>query len=95
MKIINLETLKTKLVVIKDSFTSVEGIKKFELSEIKETPYNRMIASAFWMASKLPVGGKIAAKVLKDSDLENKSKNFANKFFNPFYLVTKLTTIKK
>jgi len=46
------------------------------------------------MAGKLPVAGKTATKVFEKSNFEEKSKNFANKFFNPFYVVTKLQTVK-
>jgi len=94
MKKINLETVKTKLVDIKESINPIEKIKSIKLSDVKETPFNGMIASAFWMAGKLPVAGKIATNVFEKSDFESKSKNFANKFFNPFYAVSKLKAIK-
>ena len=94
MKKINLETVKTSIVEIKESFKPVETIKSIKLSELKETPYSGMISSAFWMAGKIPVAGKIATKVLAKSDLENKSKNFANMFFNPFAISKKLVAAK-
>ena len=68
---------------------------KTKIVEIKETPYDGMISAAFWMAGKIPVAGKMATKVLEKSGLEAKSKNFANKFFNPFYLTNKISTVKK
>jgi len=53
-----------------------------------------MISSAFWMAGKIPSAGKIATKVLADSNLEAKSKDFANKYFNPFCITNKLAAAK-
>jgi len=94
MKTINLETIKTKITEIKDTINPVERLKSLEMATVKETPYSGMIAGAFWMAGKLPVAGKIATKVFEKSDFEAKSKDFANKFFNPFYVVTKLKTVK-
>jgi len=94
MKKINLETVKTSIVEIKESFKPVETIKSIKLSELKETPYSGMISSAFWMAGKIPVAGKMATKILEKSDLEKKSKNFANMFFNPFAISKKLVAAK-
>ena len=94
MKKINLDTLKTKLVDIKETINPIERIKSIKISDVKETPYSGMISTAFWMAGKLPVAGKTATKVFEKSNFEEKSKNFANKFFNPFYVVTKLQTVK-
>ena len=94
MKKINFETVKTTVSEMKESFKPVETIKSIKFAELKETPYNGMISSAFWMAGKIPVAGKIATKVLAESDLENKSKNFANMFFNPFAISNKLLASK-
>ncbi len=95
MKKINLETAKTKIVEMKEAFNPVERIKALEVSNLKETPYNGMISMAFWMAGKIPVAGKMATKILEKSDLESKSKNFANTFFNPFAISNKLLASKK
>ena len=94
MKKINLDTIKTKITEIKDTVKPVERLKSLEMSDLKETPYSGMIAGAFWMAGKLPLAGKVATKVFEKSDFESKSKDFANKFFNPFYAVEKLKTVK-
>lgn len=94
MKTINLETIKTKITQIKDTVHPLERLKSLEVKNIKATPYNGMIASAFWMAGKLPLAGKVATQVFTKSDFENKSKDFANKFFNPFYAIEKLKTVK-
>ena len=94
MKKINLDTIKTKITEIKDTVKPVERLKSLEISDLKETPYSGMISSAFWMAGKLPLAGKVATEVFEKSDFEAKSKNFANKFFNPFYAVTKLQAVK-
>jgi hypothetical protein len=94
MKTINLDTIKAKITEIKETANPVEKIKALKFSEVKETPYSGMIAGAFWMAGKLPLAGKVATKVFEKSDFEVKSKNFANKFFNPFYVVSKLKTVK-
>jgi|FLOH01.1.fsa_nt_gi hypothetical protein len=94
MKTINLDTIKTKITEIKETVRPVERLKSLEVSDLKETPYSGMIASAFWMAGKLPLAGKVATKVFEKSDFEVKSKDFANKFFNPFYVITKLKTVK-
>jgi len=66
-------------------------MKTINLNEIKETPFNGMIRSAFWMAGKIPVAGRVATKVFEKSDFEVKAKDFANKFFNPFYATKKLS----
>ena len=95
MKKINLETVKTKIVDMKETFNPVERVKAVKISDLKETPYSGMISSAFWMAGKIPVAGKIATKVLESSDLENKSKKFANIFFNPFVISNKLLASRK
>jgi len=94
MKKINLDTIKTKITEIKDTVKPVERLKSLQMSDIKETPYSGMIAGAFWMAGKIPLAGKVATKVFEKSDFEVKSQNFANKFFNPFYAVEKLKTVK-
>ena len=85
MKKINLETIKTTVTQLRETM---------KVENIKETPFNGMISSAFWMAGKIPVAGKIATKVLTDSNLEVKSKNFANTFFNPFSITNKLAASK-
>jgi len=92
MKKINLNTVKEKLVEIKETVNPIARIKSIEIVDLKETPFNGMISSAFWMAGKLPVAGKTATKVFEKSGFEEKSKNFANKFFNPFYYSNKVTT---
>lgn len=92
MNKINLNTIKEKLVEIKETVKPIERIKNLEVADFKETPYSGMIASAFWMAGKLPFAGKTATEVFEKSDFEAKSKNFANTFFNPFYISNKLTT---
>ena len=69
-------------------------MKKINLETIKETPFDGLISSAFWMAGKIPVAGKIATKVLAKSNLEAKSKDFANTFFNPFSITNKLAAAK-
>jgi len=85
MKKINLETIKTTITELKDTM---------KVENVKETPFDGMISSAFWMAGKIPVAGKVATKVLADSDLEAKSKEFANKYFNPFSITNKLAAAK-
>jgi len=95
MKTINLETIKTKIAEVKDSIHPIQRVKSIQISDIKEKPYNAMIESAFWMAGKLPVAGKVATRVLDNSNLETKSKDFANKFFNPFYFTAKFSAVKK
>jgi len=72
--------------------TNSKTIKK--TTKFKETPFDGIISSAFWMAGKIPVAGKIATKVLAKSNLEAKSKNFANTFFNPFSITNKLAATK-
>ena len=75
MKTINLDTIKTKITEIKETVRPVERLKSLEVSDLKETPYSGMIASAFWMAGKLPLAGKVATKVFEKSDFEVKSKD--------------------
>jgi len=43
MKKINLDTLKTKLVDIKETINPIERIKSIKISDVKETPYSGMI----------------------------------------------------
>jgi len=95
MKKLNLDTLKTTITEVKDAINPIERVKALKVSDIKEKPFDGMISSAFWMAGRIPVAGKIATKVLSKSDLEAKSKDFANKFFNPFYCSKKLLTSKR